>query len=62
MISQDVIKRIVTQEKALQEINALLKAIAQEVEELDGDVLLAPAEIEEECNASPGIGIFPSSN
>jgi len=48
MISQDVIQRIITQKKAIQEIEALLKAIAQEVEELDRDVILAPAEIEEE--------------
>ena len=48
MISQDVIQRIVKQEKAMQEIEGLLKAIAQEVEEFDNDVLLAPAEIEEE--------------
>jgi hypothetical protein len=48
MISQDVIQRIVKQEKAMQEIEGLLKAIAQEVEEFDSDVLLAPAEIEEE--------------
>ena len=48
MISQDVIQEIVKQEKVRQEIKALLEDIAQKVEEFDSEVLLAPAEIEEE--------------
>jgi len=48
MISQDAINWITKKEKAINEIEALLKAIAQKVEELDKEALLAPAEIEEE--------------
>ena len=48
MISQDVIQLIIKRKKALEEIKALLQSIAQEVEELDKDIVITPAEIDEE--------------
>jgi len=48
MITQTTIDWIINKEKALNEIEELLKEIAQVVEELDGEALLTPAEIEED--------------
>ena len=48
MITQTTIDWILNKEKALNEIGALLKEIAQIVEELDNEALLTPAEIEKE--------------